>query len=469
MDRRQLNRREFLSALAMSGAALGAGKYLDGIALAAAPTSQTKPPFAGEAQRLTAACMKQFWDSNSRMFRAPILSAETVASDATHDRGYTLWASLLGLHALVEGEKSYPGQYAAQIAQVFDGLEQYYSPQIHAYTAWVQFPGNVDAYYDDNSWVVTILTEASLACRDSAPQRSKEYLERAKTVMAEYVVKGFDTSGKPGGVRWGSDPNKPNTSDRGTSATAGSALAALVLARAGVNTKFYTTWGHELLTWLTTKLLDKDGLIMDALVPPNWEPRGVKWTYNTGVPIRAYVEHYRLTKKPGSLAMATKLAKAALNRNGGLFDGKVQDPEKRYYWDGSYFVHYLIDGLLHLAQETPDAHLAAKATAEAQRSARYAYATLKDPFDGFYWRNWRLYTIGVPQHGVWERWTEQKIAPAYDSTERSQEAKYASLAVGDRPLAKTLLANAGMARMFWLASRFPAPKPTVVSAPKPKR
>jgi hypothetical protein len=466
MDRNQLNRREFLSALAISGAAVAVGRQWSAIALAA-PTP--KPPFATEAQRLTSACMKQFWDEKSRMFRAPILSAETVASDATHDRGYTLWATLLGLHALVEGEKSEPGRYAPLIAKVFDGLEQYYSSELHAYTAWVQFPGNFDAYYDDNSWVVTILTEASQACRRSDPARSKVYLERAKTVMADYVVKGFDTSGKPGGVRWGSDPNKPNTSDRGTSSTAGSALAALVLARAGVNAKFYTAWGHDLLTWLTKNLLDSDGLIMDALVPPNWEARRVKWTYNTGVPIRAYVEHYRLTKNPQSLAMATQLGKAALNHNCSLFDRNVQDPAKRFYTDGSYFVHYLVDGLLHLSQVTPDAALAAMAGEEVRRSARYAFTTLKDPFDGFYWRNWRLYTIGEAQHGVWERWTEQKIAPAFDPTERSQEPKFASLPVKDRPLAKTLLANAGMARMFWLASRFPAPKAAASSNAKPKR
>ena len=457
-----LNRRRFLGAVALSGAALELGHRGAALAWPAQTAGGSDVSFGAEAARLTAANMAQFWNENSQMFRAPVLSAETVPSDATHDRGYTLWASLLGLHSLVEGEKTLPGCYAAQIAAVYDGLEQYYNPQLGAYTAWVRFPGNADAYYDDNSWAVTILTEAALATRQSAPAQSKRYLERAQTVMARYVVGGWDATGKPGGTRWGSDPAKPNTSDRGTSATAGSALAALMLARAGVKTQFYGDWGLQLLSWIFTRLRDADGLIMDALIEPNWEARRVKWTYNTGVPMRAYVEHFRLTKNPRSLEMATQLARAALDVNGALFDSAVHDAAKRHLWDGTYFVHYLLDGLLHVAQSSSDARLVKAASAQAQRSANYAFGYLRDPADNFYWRNWRLYAIGAQQHETWQKWTGQTIAPAYDASERSQEPRFASRAVAERPLVKTLLANAGAARMFWLAARFPRASPTLL-------
>ena len=455
MSHDRLNRREFLSALATSGLALGLARHHESAVFAAPPAPARNTSFGAEGARLTQANMSHYWDKTSKMFRAPVLSSETVPSDALHDRGYTLWASLLGLHALVEGEKVSSGRYTQQIAMVFDGLEQYYSPTLHAYTAWVQFPGNIDAYYDDNSWVVIILVEASMACRKADRVRAARYLERAKTVMANYVVKGFDTTKKPGGVRWGSDPAKADTGDRGTSATAGAALAALVLARAGVNTKFYTDWGLTVLTWLSTHLQDADGLIMDALTPPKWEVRRVKWTYNTGVPMRAYVEHYRLTKNPASLAMATKLARAALDKNKGLFDQKVKDPAKRPFWDGTYFVHYLADGLLQVSQVTPDAKLAADARNAIKSTARYTYNYLRDPADGFYWRNMRLYTIGEAQLETWRKWTTQTVAPEYDASERSQESKYQSLPVQDRPLVKTLLANGAVARLFWLAARLP--------------
>lgn len=468
-----MKRRDFLATLAASGLAIGFGGCSQGNAdttdplttSPAGPATPKRPTFAVkphplpsfevEAGRLTQATMDVFWDKNSKMFRAPVLSSETVSSDATHDRGETLWPSLIGMQALVEGERARPGRFTAQIATVFDGLEQYYSENLHAYTSWVQFPGNNDAYYDDNSWVVIAFTEAALVCRVTDPKKSAQYLNRAQTVMADYIVKGYDTSNNPGGMRWGTDTSKANTSDRGTSSTAGAALAALMMARAGVNTAFYTKWGNDVLTWLMTHLLDKDDLVMDALAPPNWEARPVKWTYNTGVPMRAYVEHYRLTKSQASLQMATKLARAAIDQNQGLFDRKITDVSKRVYWDGVYFVHYLVDGLLQVAQVTPDAKLAADARATARATALYVQTYLQDPVDGFYWRNLRLYTIDDAHLAAWEKWSGQTTAPEFDESERSKEAKFQSQPVKDRPLAKTLLANAGAARLFWMVAAVP--------------
>lgn len=453
MSINKLSRREFVRLSVASGAMLGLGNHSEGATLWIPQAGESvMPPFDVEAARLTTACMG-YWDKTSAMFRAPVLSAETVPSDALHDRGYTLWPSPVALHALVEGEKAHSGQYTSQIAMVYDGLEQYYSDDLHAYSSWVHFPGNIDAYYDDNSWAVIVLVESSLACKQTFPTRSAQYLNRAQSVMADYVVNGYDVSEKPGGTRWGTDTTKPNTSDRGTSSTAGSALAALMLARAGVKVEFYTRWGHDLLSWLMRHLLDTDSLVIDALSEPDWKARRIKWTYNTGVPMRAYVEHYRLTKDPNSLSMATHLARSALNVRGGLFDSKVHDAGKRFYWDGTYFVHYLIDGLLQVALASSDTKLVSDIVDIMTRTARYTYTFLRDPTDGFYWRNMRLYTIGASQHETWQKWTGQTIAPDYDASERSQEAKFQALPVKERPLVKTLLANAGTARLFWLTSQ----------------
>jgi predicted alpha-1,6-mannanase (GH76 family) len=461
----KMNRRKFLGTLAVSGFALGtanrcsaAADTIKAVTAAASPLGASQPmsSFAVEGERLTGVMMTTFWDKNSRMFRAPQLSSETVASDAAHDRGETLWPSLLGMHALIEGEKAHPGRYTAQIATVFDGLEQYYSETLKAYTSWIQFPGNNDAYYDDNSWVVIIFAEAALACRKSDLQRSKQYLERAEAVLDGYIVKGYDSSNKPGGMPWGIDMTKANTSDRGTSSTAGAALAALMMARAGVNVEFNTQFGHEVLTWLMTHLLDKNGLVMDALTPPNWEVRRVKWTYNTGAPMRAFVEHYELTQSPDSLRMAENLARAALDPNEALFDPKVNDVSNRGYWDGVYFVHYLVDGLLKVAQVTPDAKLAAAARDMSQRTALFVQTFMHDPVDGLYWRNLRLYTIDDVHLAAWEKWSGQKAQPNYDESERSKEPRFASLPVKERPLVKTLLAAGGAARLFWMVGAIPS-------------
>lgn len=455
MSNATFNRREFIMWLAASGAALGLPECSGAKSASSSSGHNQYAPFAGEGARLTGACMQRFWDSKSNMFRAPVLSSETVPSDEFHDRGYTLWPALIALHCLVEGERQNPGTYTSHIAKVFDGLQQYHNPGLHAYTAWLTFPGNVDAYYDDNSWVVIIFVEAYMACRATDPHSASLYLQSAKDTMANYVVKGYDISGHPGGMPWGNDPAKPNTSDRGTSSTGGSALAAMMLARAGVDADFYASWGHGVLNWLTSNLMDTDGLIMDALEGSTWKVRRIKYTYNTGVPMRAYIEHYRLTGSPDSLDMAEKLAKAAMDVDGQLFDQTVHDPTKRVYWDQNYFVHYLADGLLQVAKTSHDKVLASAASDAVYRSAKYAHSYLYDPSDGFYWRNWRLYAISSAELDVWQKWTGQTTTPEYDASERSQEAAYKSLPVTDRPLVKTMLANAGAARLFWLASRLP--------------
>jgi hypothetical protein len=205
--------------------------------------------------------------------------------------------------------------------------------------------------------------------------------------------------------------------------------------------------------------MDTDGLVMDALAGPSWAVRKIKWTYNTGVPMRAYIEHYRLTHDADSLAYASQMARAAIHREGALFDQSPHDPNKKFYWDETYFVHYLIDGLLQVALVTPDSGLAKSIVSAAMRNTNYAHTFLRDPADEWYWRNWRLYAIGKDQHEVWQRWTGQTIVPEYDASERSQEAQYQALPVQDRPLVKTLLANAGAARLFWLTSQMPQKKP----------
>src|SRR5882762_9032586 len=119
----QINRREFLRAVALSGIGIGMVDR-SSEAKGASPARKRHNGYADEGARLTGACMNTFWDASSRMFRAPVLSAETVASDERHDRGYVLWPSLIAIHALIEGETHGPGKYTKRIAEVYAGLEQ---------------------------------------------------------------------------------------------------------------------------------------------------------------------------------------------------------------------------------------------------------------------------------------------------------------------------------------------------------
>jgi hypothetical protein len=325
-------------------------------------------------------------------------------------------------------------------------LEQYFNESLHAYTAWLASPENRDSYYDDNAWAVITLVEASLVTAGTDSVHSKIYLSRAEDIMDNYVRKGWDASDAPGGMRRGTDRENPQAWDRTTAATAGAALAALMLARAGKKVAANTQWGQDALAWLKLNLLDKaDNLYFEGLQSPSWSVMETKWTHNTGVPMRAYVEHYRLTKSRESLMSATRLAEAALDHNRRLYDELASNPNQRCFHDHSYYVHSLIDGLLHVRQVTTNTALAAAILAEAKREANYAYTYIRDDSDSFYWRNWKLWRIGAKQAASWERMTGQAALPELDRSEMSADGSQ---------YVKTLLANAAIARLYWLMTRF---------------
>lgn len=440
-----ITRREAFSSLAVTGATLLSSPPVLAGARGDADAHQLAPPpqgYQAEAQRLTGVIQRTFWDAGARQYRAPVRSAETVDSDPIHNNGYVVWPALYALHALAAGEKTIRGRYADAIRDVVSGLEAYYDPKGFAYNAWLTYPGNNDKYYDDNAWAIVALVDAFDATGVAA------YRDRAAEIMQRFILGGWDSTGEPGGMRWGTDPTKANTSDKTACSTSGAALAAFRLARCGIRRDYYLRWGREALEWVMTHMRDTDGLIRDGLRPPAWTIVETKWTYNTGVPIHAFVEHYRLTKEPESLETARRLADAAMDRNKRLYDGLVQDPANRYWYDSSFFVSYLVDGLLKLYSVTKDKAL----LTEVKRNANYAYRCLRDPADGLYYRNWRLWRIGADQLQMWQKLTGQVHRLEADDSERASDTRSAAMPVADRPLVKTLLANAGMARLFWLLS-----------------
>lgn len=426
-DRRLSRRQALLAAPLLLSAAQGAAQ----------------PDFAAEADRLTDLTHRTFWDPKSAMYRAPVAGAETVPSDPIHDRGYVLWPSIEMLHGLVEGETARRRRYRGMIAEVYDGLEKYRHAEAHAYNAWLDFPGNVDRYYDDNAIMVRVLVKAHAATGD------RRYLDRARDVLDGFVREGWDPTCKPGGMQWGVDPSKRGAGDRAACSTSMTALAALELAAAGIDTKHSIEWAEALMDWLVERLQDGDRLINDALEPPDWKVRRVKWTYNTGMAIHANVLLWRLTRKDARLEAARAMGDAAIDRTGRMYDGLVKDPERNHWFDSSFFVPYLADGLVELSRATRDGRYAA----EVRRNARYAFERLRDPTDGLYFRNWRLWRIDRERHEVWRALTGGTHALEADWDERSKDPAALKLSEAERPVVKTLLANAGMARLFRIAAR----------------
>lgn len=401
------------------------------LVLLVSPDAATKE-YAAEAARLTRATIAAFYDPSKAIWKPLVASAESVG-----DQGYTFWPSLLAWQAVIEAAKVDPKDWKGRVGPFYDALEKYFDPGAHAYCAWTFFPGNDDHFYDDNTW-------AAVACMEAYETTGEaRYRTRAIEIFDRFVKGGWDT--ERGGLRWGTKAGIEDRKDHTVSATAAGALAALLIAKAPGRTAERTAdrvWAKRALDWVkglsTPSGLIQDGRKDDGRIMPT------VWTYNTGVPIRAASEYARQTNDRSVRDWAVRMGDAALDhRLAPLYDGAVTDLSKRYWYDGIYFVQYLTDGLRALSLSTGDP----KYRAEARREADYAKSYLKDG-DGLYWRSMRLWQIDADRTAAFDRLTGQTAPPL--TPDASERAGDASKPVAERPMVKTLLANAGAARMFWL-------------------
>jgi len=407
------------------------------ISLVALSLVRHKPanPFANEAARLTKATIATFFDPKAQIWKPPVESSESVGV-----QGYTFWPSLLAWQAVIEAAKVDGKNWKSKIAPYYDALEKYFDKDGHAYCAWTYFPGNDDRFYDDNTWAAVACMEAYEVTHEA------RYQARAIDIFEGFVKGGWDDSGNPGGLRWGTKADLEDRHDRTVSATAAGALAALLIAKTH-DKAANQAWAKRALDWIHTSLSASNGLIYDGFRSPKFERMNTIWTYNTGVPIRAASEYFRQTKDVSYRDWAVRMGDACLDRTQSpMYDGGVTDLSKRYWWDGIYFVQYLVDGLRELSLVTGDK----KYVTEARREADYCVQNLKDK-DGFYWRNMRLWTIDQERAKAFYKLTGQSTPPLTpDSSERGTSAQLKDAPIEKKPLVKTLLANAGAARMFWI-------------------
>jgi len=397
------------------------------------PDAATKV-FADEAARLTNATIATFYDPKAKIWKPPVESSEAIGL-----QGYTFWPSLLAWQDIIEAAKVDKANWKSKIAPYYDALEKYFDKGSHAYCAWTYFPGNDDHFYDDNTWAAVACMEAFEVTAD------KRYKARAIDIFDGFVKGGWDDSDHPGGLRWGTKAGLEDRHDRTVSATAAGALAALLIGKYD-HRATRQAWAKRALDWIHTKLSASNGLIYDGFRSPKFERMNTIWTYNTGVPIRAASEYFRQTKDKTYRDWAIKMGNACLDRTQSpMFDGGVTDLKNRYWWDAVYFVQYLADGMAELSAVTGDR----KYVEEARREASYCMTYLREK-DGLYWRNMRLWTIDEERTAAFYKMTGQ-TSPALtaDSSERSTSKEDSTKPVEERPIVKTLLANAGAARMFW--------------------
>ncbi len=415
------------------------------------PLSTPPAGWADEAHRLTEHVQDTFWEDTLHRYVARVDSEGTVRGTNAHGRafiGHTLWAWTEAFRMLAAATASDPDTFGDDLAQAFASLERYYDPTRGCYNAWEHFPGNVDSYSDDNAWLILGLCEATVATGD------RRFADRGHDVMERYLVGEWCDDDGPLGMRWGFDAtNNRQAKQRASISASSSAAAAIALANLGYQREANLRRARVWLDWIERHCVDADGLVMDGLRPGRtpadaWRLERFKWSYNTGLVILANAMLYEQTGDAVLLDRVRRSAHAAIDREGEMYEGIVDDPALRFFDDTTYFATHLIEALAKAAEVLEDDRL----RDEAERNARYLFTHLRDPDDGLYFRNMRLWVIDEVRRNRFDA----LFAGSFDATRPREGFSAEERATADRELpvarrrpVKTLLAAASVARMYW--------------------
>lgn len=337
-------------------------------------------------------------------------------------------------------------------------MEKYWSEELGGYCAWHWYEGNRDVYYDDNAHAGNALVSAYEATGDS------RFLKQAETIVTRLIDRGWDRgdglvdletgSRGPGvgGVAWHVQRNR----SRNACSTLSVAVLACRLVLLDVERRvreYALQLARCCIEFAEKWLIDgEDGLVIDNISwkdeSGSWEPDRVKYTYNTGFAIEAYMLWAKITGNGTYLDRAVKMALTAVDGESALFDKAVPDPDSRMWWDSTFFAHHLVDALVFAVESEPDTEVARRVQDFLLKFAAYCRKYLQDPADGLYYRNLRLYRIGEEQTRTFDEMfgTTQKLDADSEEREEGQGP------VEQRRLIKTLLGNASMARIFLLVS-----------------
>jgi len=288
---------------------------------------------------LTRRTFSTFYSPTHHAFCNPHHEPGTV--DAQH--GYVVWPVSIMFWALADTYRHTQDPHDKdKLYAAFTAMEAHWSPEWTAYCAWHFFPGNNDVYFDDNAHAGNALVSAHEATGD------RRFLKKAEMIVTGIINRGWDRGGSgqgagPGGVRWHVDPAK-SANSRNACSTLSVAVLACRLALLGVQKVYCTELAASCIAFSEAHLLaQEDGLIIDNLSvrtqrdeygteSASWVEEKTKWTYNTGFAIHAYTLWGQMSGEGQWLGKALKMALAAVDPAGWLFDQSVEEQDKRVWW-----------------------------------------------------------------------------------------------------------------------------------------
>ena len=226
-------------------------------------------------------------------------------------------------------------------------------------------PKSLDRYYDDNEWIVIAMAEGYDVTADSALKA------RAEKAMG-FVLSGEDKK-LGGGIYWHEQDKK----SKNTCSNAPAIVAAMRLFQLTRRQEYLIT-ARRLTLWTSAHLQDTDSLYWD-----NIKLDGVidktKWSYNTGLMLRANCLLYQETHERSYLEEAQRLAHAA--------EAHWVKPETGAIADDGKFAHLLCEAFLSLSDMESDAAAATHWRTMVRCALIFVHDQVRD-MNGHYGNRW---------------------------------------------------------------------------------
>jgi rhamnogalacturonyl hydrolase YesR len=226
---------------------------------------------------------------------------------------------LSALNAAAEAD----AKFQPWLREYADAIEVYWNPAppVAGYDVW-PVPKPADRYYDDNAWMVMSLVETYERLKD------RKYLDRAQKSL-EFVLSGEDDK-LGGGIYW----RESDKASKNTCSNAPSVAAMLSVIR-HTRDKAMLARAQNIYAWTKKNLQDpSDKLMWDALSLDGKLDK-TKWSYNTGLMIRAAKGLYAETRDAAYLRDAQEMEVAAIRH-------WTPEPTKGARCDAK-FVHLLFE------------------------------------------------------------------------------------------------------------------------------
>lgn len=220
-------------------------------------------------------------------------------------------------------------EWKAELARFVGATRSYWNPlgPVPGYDV-LPGPKPVDRYYDDNAWMVMALVEAHDVLQDP---NSLEYAREALV----YALSGEDDK-LGGGIYW----REKEKLSKNTCSNAPTIAACLAVYERTKQASLLER-AKSLYAWTKRNLQDPNDKLMWDSIALNGKVDETKWSYNSGLMVRAAAELARVTGDPSYKRDAEEIADAAAKK--WLRDGRAMDAGR--------FAHLLIESLAYAPNE----------------------------------------------------------------------------------------------------------------------